>query len=116
MDSLWAFLGKFDIHNSLELFWVGFGLLGQCLFFMRFFVQWIASERKKESVVPLAFWYFSIGGGLLLLIYAIYKCDLVFILGQGGGLAIYARNLWLIRNHRLRMAAAAGVPPAEDAE
>jgi lipid-A-disaccharide synthase-like uncharacterized protein len=60
-------------------------------------VQWIASERRKRSVVPNAFWYFSIGGGLTLLAYAIYRQDPVFIIGQGAGLLVYARNLWFIR-------------------
>ena len=76
------------------------GFLGQGLFFGRFFVQWIASERERKSVVPLAFWYFSIGGGLLLLIYAILKKDPVFIAGQGGGLLIYLRNLYMIHAER----------------
>ena len=76
--------------------WLGIGLLGQALFSARFLVQWIASERRRRSVVPRAFWYFSIGGGLTLLAYAIYRRDPVFILGQGAGLFVYARNLWLI--------------------
>ena len=76
--------------------WLGIGLLGQALFSARFLVQWIASERRRRSVVPLAFWYFSVGGGLTLLAYAIYRRDPVFILGQGAGLFVYARNLWLI--------------------
>ncbi|MDD5088677.1 MAG: lipid-A-disaccharide synthase N-terminal domain-containing protein [bacterium] len=73
---------------------LGFG--AQFLFASRFFVQWIASERIGRSVVPVHFWYLSLGGGLLLLIYAIHRLDPVFILGQAGGLAIYARNLHLI--------------------
>ena len=76
--------------------WLGIGLLGQALFSARFLVQWIASERRRRSVVPLAFWYFSVGGGLTLLAYAIYRRDPVFILGQTAGLLVYARNLWLI--------------------
>ena len=76
--------------------WLGIGLLGQALFSARFLVQWIASERRKRSVVPLAFWYFSVGGGITLLGYAIYRRDPVFILGQSAGLVVYARNLWLI--------------------
>jgi lipid-A-disaccharide synthase-like uncharacterized protein len=76
--------------------WVALGFIAQGLFFMRFLVQWIASERRRRSVVPLAFWYFSVGGGLTLLAYAIYRRDPVFILGQGAGLFVYARNLWLI--------------------
>jgi len=77
-------------------FWLALGLLGQAVFFARFFFQWIASERRKRSVVPLAFWYLSIGGGLILLAYAIYRRDPVFILGQAAGLLIYTRNLVLI--------------------
>ncbi len=76
--------------------WLVIGFLGQGLFFMRFLVQWIASERKKQSVIPTAFWYFSIGGGLVLLAYAIYKQDPVFIAGQGLGVFIYLRNLMFI--------------------
>jgi lipid-A-disaccharide synthase-like uncharacterized protein len=79
--------------------WIGVGLVGQALFSARFFVQWIASERAKRSVVPTAFWYFSIGGSLVLLTYAIYRQDPVFILGQSAGMFIYTRNLWLIHKH-----------------
>lgn len=81
---------------TVEQLWLAIGLLGQALFSARFLVQWIASERRKRSVVPHAFWYFSIGGGLTLLAYAIYRRDPVFILGQGAGLFVYARNLWFI--------------------
>lgn len=79
-----------------DTFWLAVGLLGQALFSARFLVQWLTSERLKRSVVPTAFWYFSIAGGLTLLAYAIYRHDPVFILGQGAGLFIYLRNLWLI--------------------
>lgn len=72
------------------------GFLGQACFSMRFLVQWIASERKKESVVPIYFWYFSLGGGLTLLTYAALRQDPVFIVGQAAGLFVYARNLYLI--------------------
>lgn len=65
---------------------------------MRFFIQWIASERSKRSVIPMAFWFFSLGGGLLLLSYAIFRRDPVFIIGQSTGTFIYLRNLWLIRH------------------
>ena len=81
---------------TVDMLWVGIGLLGQALFFGRFFVQWIASERARRSVVPVAFWYFSIGGGLVLLVYAIYREDPVFIIGQATGMFIYLRNLMLI--------------------
>ena len=73
---------------------VGFG--GQFLFAMRFIIQWIKSEGEKKSVIPLAFWYFSIGGGLVLLCYALWRKDPVIICGQGLGLFIYARNLYFI--------------------
>ena len=76
--------------------WVLFGFGAQFMFMMRFLVQWIASERKQRSHVPVVFWYFSIGGGLMLLTYAIQRRDPVFILGQSLGLLIYARNLVLI--------------------
>jgi lipid-A-disaccharide synthase-like uncharacterized protein len=75
--------------------WLGVGLIGQSLFFMRFLFQWIASERQGRSVLPMAFWYFSFAGGSVLLIYAIYRRDPVFIIGQATGLFIYARNLML---------------------
>ena len=81
---------------TTEYAWLAIGLLGQALFSARFLVQWIASERKKQSVVPRQFWYFSIGGGLTLLVYALYRRDPVFILGQGAGLFVYARNLYFI--------------------
>jgi lipid-A-disaccharide synthase-like uncharacterized protein len=79
--------------------WFGIGLLGQTLFFMRFLFQWIASERARQSVLPMAFWYFSFVGGLTLLIYAIHQRDPVFIIGQGCGLLIYGRNLVLSRSN-----------------
>jgi lipid-A-disaccharide synthase-like uncharacterized protein len=77
--------------------WLAIGFAGQALFSMRFLVQWLASERRGRSIVPLAFWYFSIAGGLTLLAYAIYRADPVFIVGQAAGLFIYLRNLQLIR-------------------
>lgn len=77
--------------------WLIIGFLGQLLFSARFIVQWIASERHRRSIVPLAFWYLSLAGGLTLLAYAIHRRDPVFILGQGCGAMIYLRNLYLIR-------------------
>ena len=83
------------------MIWLVVGFLGQGMFMARFVVQWLASERKKQSVIPVKFWYFSILGGSISLIYAIHKQDPVFILGQGTGLLIYFRNLYLIlRYHR----------------
>lgn len=77
--------------------WLGIGFLGQIFFTSRFLVQWIVSERQRESVIPLAFWWFSILGGATLLSYAIWRMDPVFILGQSTGLVVYTRNLILIR-------------------
>ena len=79
-----------------EHIWLGVGLFGQSLFFMRFFVQWIASERQKKSIIPRAFWYFSLAGGVTLLSYAVYRRDPVFILGQSTGLFIYLRNIYFV--------------------
>jgi lipid-A-disaccharide synthase-like uncharacterized protein len=79
-------------------FWLVIGLLGQLLFSARFLVQWISSERQGRSVVPLAFWWLSIAGSLVLLCYAIHRRDPVFILGQSMGFVIYVRNLMLIRD------------------
>ena len=76
--------------------WIGIGFAGQFLFFSRFLVQWIASEKEKKSVVPVSFWYFSLIGGTILLVYAIHRRDPVFILGQSLGLFVYIRNLWFI--------------------
>ncbi|MGI9304259.1 MAG: lipid-A-disaccharide synthase N-terminal domain-containing protein [Gammaproteobacteria bacterium] len=82
-----------------EIVWLVIGFTGQAFFFMRFFVQWLHSERCQRSVIPVAFWYFSILGALTLLSYAIYKRDPVFILGQCTGLFVYLRNLHFIRKY-----------------
>ena len=79
-----------------NVIWLVVGFTGQALFSARFLVQWLASERRKKSVVPLAFWYFSVAGGATLLAYAIHRQDPVFIVGQAAGLLIYLRNLQLI--------------------
>ena len=76
--------------------WVVLGFVAQGFFTMRFVVQWIASERARKSVIPVAFWFFSIGGGVLLLVYALYRRDPVFIAGQALGLVVYVRNLYFI--------------------
>ena len=76
--------------------WLAIGLIGQVLFGLRFLIQWICSEIKKESHIPIVFWYFSISGGMILLAYAIHRKDPVFILGQSTGLIVYLRNLRLI--------------------
>lgn len=85
--------------------WLGIGFLGQALFSARFVIQWLASERMRRSVVPHAFWWFSLAGGVTLLAYALWRGDPVFVLGQGLGLFVYLRNLMLIRRHRQMVAA-----------
>jgi lipid-A-disaccharide synthase-like uncharacterized protein len=96
-----------DLFNALATYlndvfvikfdgWVILGFVAQAFFTMRFVVQWIASERARKSVMPVAFWFFSIGGGVLLLVYALYRRDPVFIAGQALGLLVYLRNLYFI--------------------
>ena len=80
--------------------WIAVGLLGQLFFTSRFLIQWIVSERRRESVIPLAFWWFSLLGGVTLLSYAVWRRDPVFILGQATGLVVYTRNLALIGRRR----------------
>ena len=86
----------------MDKFWITVGFIAQGLFSARFVVQWIASERAGKSVVPLAFWFLSVAGGATLLAYAIWRKDPVFILGQGCGLIVYGRNLYLIYRERAR--------------
>ena len=83
-----------------ETLWIAIGFLGQALFTSRFLVQWIASERSGRSIVPLAFWWFSLAGGTTLLAYALWRRDPVFAIGQASGLFIYTRNLVLIERNR----------------
>lgn len=80
--------------------WVVLGFVGQFLFTMRFLLQWLASEKAGRSIIPVSFWFFSIAGAILLFVYAIYRRDPVFILGQGLGILIYVRNLALIARER----------------
>lgn len=77
--------------------WLIVGFLGQSFFFSRFLVQWVASERKGKSTIPLSFWYLSMGGSAFLLAYSIYRQDIVFILGQSINQFVYIRNLVLLR-------------------
>lgn len=74
------------------------GFVGQAMFFLRFFVQWLRSEQEKKSVIPEVFWYLSLAGGILMLVYAILKRDVVFIVGQSTGTFIYLRNIWYLRS------------------
>lgn len=80
--------------------WIGFGFAGQLIFGMRFVIQWIASERRKESYIPVFFWYLSLAGASILLTYAIHRRDPVFILGQTTGFIVYVRNIMLIYKKR----------------
>jgi lipid-A-disaccharide synthase-like uncharacterized protein len=98
-----SFLGWLhDVFVKQIDFWVILGFVAQFFFMMRFVVQWIASERAKASVVPVAFWFFSLFGGFLLLVYAVQREDPVFIIGQALGLLIYVRNLMLISKSKDR--------------
>jgi len=81
---------------EISLTWLVVGLIGQLFFSARFIIQWIYSEINKKSIIPVAFWFFSILGGVTLLAYAIHRKDPVFILGQSAGLLIYARNIYFI--------------------
>ena len=87
--------------NSSSHWWLlTIGFLGQSLFFMRFFLQWIVSEKEKRSVIPVSFWYLSLLGSFFLLVYALLRNDIVFIIGQSTGFIIYFRNLFLIQRER----------------
>ncbi len=89
-----------NITSPAGIAWVSLGLLGQLIFTGRMLVQWIASERSKRSVIPVAFWWMSLGGAVMLVIYFVWRRDIVGVVGQGTGLFIYARNLMLIRRSR----------------
>src|SRR5262245_16293974 len=95
-------VGKYLAYVFIIQFdgWILLGFVAQGLFTMRFVVQWVASERAGRSVIPLAFWIFSIGGGLLLLLYALYRRDPVFIAGQAFGVFVYLRNLYFVMRER----------------
>ena len=91
-----------NVHSLTLPEWLvlAFGFTGQAMFSMRFIIQWLASERARKSVVPVLFWYFSLAGGVTLFAYAAYREDPVFMVGQGMGLFVYLRNLWLIRREK----------------
>ncbi len=95
--------------SRTEIIWLGIGFFGQGMFFMRWLVQWLASERHNESRMPIAFWYMSLGGGMITLAYAIYRKDPVFIAGQSVGAFVYLRNLILV--HRSARAQQSPPPP-----
>jgi lipid-A-disaccharide synthase-like uncharacterized protein len=85
------------ILDRIPSAWLAVGFLGQAMFSARFVVQWISSERRKTSVIPVAFWWLSIAGGVALLSYAVHRRDPVFVVGQAAGLMVYGRNLVLLR-------------------
>jgi lipid-A-disaccharide synthase-like uncharacterized protein len=87
-----------SITRSLSDPWVVFGFVAQSVFFLRFIVQWIASEREKKTVIPKLFWYLSIVGSVLILIYSVYRSDVVFTVASILNIGIYLRNIWLGRN------------------
>jgi lipid-A-disaccharide synthase-like uncharacterized protein len=89
---------------TVDHVWLLIGFLGQALFTSRFIVQWFKSEIVGKSVIPVAFWWFSVGGGVVLLSYAIHQLDPVFICGQAGGLVVYARNLYLVYREKAQTA------------
>ncbi|ACL06787.1 lipid-A-disaccharide synthase N-terminal domain-containing protein [Desulfatibacillum aliphaticivorans] len=103
MDGAMQYVSILAVSSAESVrFWLTVGFLGQALFGSRFLLQWIVSEIKKESTVPIAFWFLSLAGGVFLLAYAIHKKDPVFIVGQAGGLIIYFRNLTLIFKKRAK--------------
>lgn len=97
----------FDRQTAAELTWLAVGFIAQAMFMMRFVIQWLASERIKQSIVPETFWYFSLAGGIMLLAYSLWRGDPVYILGQSLGTVIYARNIYFIWSHKQRMSAEA---------
>jgi len=99
-----AVLNIFSGPMTGEDIWLMVGFFGQAFFFMRFLVQWLISEKNGRSVIPDVFWYFSLGGGIVLLTYAVHRQDPVFIMGQGIGLFVYIRNIMLVHKER-KMAA-----------
>ncbi len=122
-DAIWATLAAidpdeprdfilrfFNISSYVMLPWVLLGIIGQAMFFLRLSIQWIASERKKASVVPTIYWWFSLAGGAMLLTYFIWRQDAVGVLGQSTGSIVYARNLRLIYQNKKTEA----VKPAND--
>lgn len=95
-----AFLQACNVTSYPNLAWVALGLGGQLVFAGRMIVQWLASEKRRQSVVPPVFWYMSLGGGLCLTAYFVWRHDIVGVLGQAMGLVVYVRNIRLIMLHR----------------
>ena len=86
--------------TKFEFFWLTIGLIGQLLFFSRFVIQWLSSEKAGRSVMPVSFWYMSLGGSIFLLAYSIYRVDPIFIMGFSLNMIIYFRNLALIKKEQ----------------
>lgn len=101
-----------NITSWTGLFWAGLGLIGQIAFSGRMLVQWIVSEKKRESVIPEVFWWLSLAGGVLLFTYFVWRQDLVGVLGQSSGVVIYARNIKLIKKRAKRQAEELASPGA----
>ena len=97
-----ALLGFFNITSWVNFGWVAVGLLGQAAFFGRMFIQWVVSEKSKQSQVPEMFWWLSFVGGVFLFTYFVWRVDVVGVLGQSSGVVIYARNLRLIHKEKRR--------------
>lgn len=107
-----ALMGFFNISSWVNFGWVAIGLIGQGAFFGRMFVQWIVSEKSRQSQVPEIFWWFSLVGAIFLFTYFVWRVDVVGVLGQSTGIVIYARNLRLIHKHRARERRHSGESPA----
>ena len=95
----------FNITSPVGMLWVGLGFLGQILFTGRMLLQWLVSERERRSVVPVGFWWMSLIGASMLLLYFVWRRDIVGVVGQCAGWVIYGRNLWLIYRERRAEAA-----------
>ncbi|MEC9373168.1 MAG: lipid-A-disaccharide synthase N-terminal domain-containing protein [Planctomycetota bacterium] len=108
-------LRLFNMTSYANLPWFLLGVAGQIAFFLRMFIQWIATEKSRQSVIPPLFWWLSLGGAVLLFTYAIWRKDIVFTLGQSFGLIVYSRNLWFIHTHKAAAAARADASSAADA-
>ncbi len=104
-----AFWSLFSGPLTAEDVWLIVGFLGQAMFFGRFLVQWLVSEKHGKSVVPDAFWYLSLSGGFILTVYVVHRQDPVLILGQGVGLLVYVRNIMLLWREKRRHKAAADI-------
>lgn len=95
-------LKALNVTSWWNISWVALGFAGQGAFFLRMLVQWVTSERKRESVIPAAFWWLSLFGGVALFVYFVWRRDVVGVMGQSTGIVIYARNLKLIAKQRRR--------------